>query len=58
MRNQVACTLGVNIAEAKVTDEKGDTPLRPDLGNGLDVWLYGGHKLVEDDPLGRRLEPA
>ena len=58
MRTQVACTRGVNIADAMATNEKRDAPLRPDLGDGSDVRLRGEHELVEDNPLGRRLEPA
>ena len=58
MHIQVAYTRSVNIADATVTDEKGDAPLRPDLGDRSNVRLRGEHKLVEDDPLGRRLEPA
>ena len=58
MHIQVACTRGVKIADATATDGKGDAPLRPDLGDGSDVRLRGEHELVEDNPLGRRLEPA
>ena len=58
MRTQVACTRSVNTTTTKATDEKGDAPLGPDLGDRSNVRLRGEDELVEDDPLGRRLEPA
>ena len=58
MHIRVACTRGVNIADATATDGKGDAPLWPDLGDRSDVRLRGEHELIEDDPFRRRLEPA